>query len=113
MFGIFCNNKLVKNPICLVKISRYFVKISEFLVKNPEIFVKKLIFFGKIFNIFGKQNKHDVLDIRRRLNGVSHIGFSQGVTIICLLSSKFSTAHLHENRSHTTTNLREIGMKPV
>ena len=60
MFGIFCNNKLVKKPICLVKISRYFVKISEFLVKNPEIFVKKLIFFGKIFNIFGKRNKHDV-----------------------------------------------------
>ena len=60
IFGIFCNNKLVKITICLVKISRYFVKISEFLVKNPEIFVKKIIFFGKIFNIFGKQNKHDV-----------------------------------------------------
>ena len=39
MFGIFCNNKLVK---------------------NPEMFVKKLRFFGKIFNIFGKRNKHDV-----------------------------------------------------
>ena len=40
MFGIFCNNKLVKKSIRLVKMSRYFVKISEFLVKNPEIFVK-------------------------------------------------------------------------
>ena len=60
MFGIFCNNKLVKITICLVKISRYFVKISEFLVKNPEFFVKNLRFFGKIFNIFGKRNKYDV-----------------------------------------------------
>ena len=67
MFGIFCNNKLVKKPICLVKISRYFVKISEFLVKNPEIFVKNLRFFGKIFNIFGKRNKHDVFEISPRL----------------------------------------------
>ena len=61
MFGIFCNNKLVKTPICLVKMSRYFVKISEFLVKNSEFFVKNLRFFGKIFNIFGKRNKYDVL----------------------------------------------------
>ena len=45
MFGIFCNNKLLKKPIYLVKISRYFVKNSEFLVKNPEIFIKNLRFF--------------------------------------------------------------------
>ena len=61
MFGIFCNNKLVKKSIRLVKMSRYFVKISEFLVKNQEFFVKNLRFFGKIFNIFGKRNKYDVL----------------------------------------------------
>ena len=61
MFGIFCNNNLVKKTICAVKISWYFVKISEFLVKNPEIFVKNLRFFGKIFNIFGKRNKYDVI----------------------------------------------------
>ena len=60
MFGIFCNNKLVKKSIRLVKMSRYFVKISEFLVKNQEFFVKNLRFFGKIFNIFGKRNKYDV-----------------------------------------------------
>ena len=60
MFGIFCNNKLVKNPICLLKFLSFFVKISELLVKNPEFFVKILRFFGKIFNIFGKRNKHDV-----------------------------------------------------
>ena len=60
MFGIFCNNKLVKKPICFVKISSFFVKFLEFLVQNPEMFVKKLRFFGKIFNIFGKQNKYDV-----------------------------------------------------
>ena len=60
MFGIFCNNKLVKKPICLVRFSRFFVKISEILVKNPVFFVKILRFFGKIFNIFGKRNKHDV-----------------------------------------------------
>ena len=64
MFGIFCNNKLVKKLICLVKISRFFVKISEFLVKNPEMFVKNLRFFGKIFNIFGKRNKYDVLYLK-------------------------------------------------
>ena len=61
MFGIFCNNKLVKKPICLVRFSRFFVKISEILVKNPVFFVKILRFFGKIFNIFGKRNKHDVI----------------------------------------------------
>ena len=60
MFGIFCNNKLVKKTICLVRFSRFFVKISEILVKNPVFFVKILRFFGKIFNIFGKRNKHDV-----------------------------------------------------
>ena len=61
MFGIFCNNKLLKKPICLLKFSRFFVKFSEFLVKNPEIFVKFLKCFCKIFNIFGKRNKHDVI----------------------------------------------------
>ena len=60
MFGIFCNNKLVKTPICLLKFLSFFVKISELLVKNPEFFVKILRFFCKIFSIFGKRNKHDV-----------------------------------------------------
>ena len=71
MFGIFCNNKLVKKPICLVKISMFFVKISEFLVKNPEMFVKNLRFFENM-------SKEEIYDDRK--NKFLNIGREKGVT---------------------------------
>ena len=78
MFGIFCNNKLVKKPICLVRFSRFFVKFSEILVKNPVFFVKFLRFFGKIFNIFGKRNKYDVFRIDSALSK-DHVGKTKNI----------------------------------
>ena len=85
MFGIFCNNKLVKTPICLLKFLSFFVKISELLVKNPEFFVKNLRFFGKIFNIFGKRNKHDVLLVSLQLYCCRNFPFTK---LSCLLNPK-------------------------